>query len=200
MPEELSLAAEAGRKALHLLALIVPLLMAWAGRTVSLWVLIPLSLLAVSGDVLRARSRWFREVIDRYLGFLMRRDERPPLGGPVRINGATWVLLSAALLGLVFPLEYAVPAFASFMVGDAAAALIGRRYGRITWGEGPRTVEGSAAFVALALATILQFPSVGVWAGGACVLLGTVAEALPGPLNDNLRVPLVMAAVLLLVA
>ena len=198
--EKPPLAVEGSRKALHLVALVVPLFMAVAGRSVSLMVLIPLSLLALTGDILRARVQAFRNFIEGFFGFMMRADERGPIGGPVRVNGATWVLLSAAVLSIIFPLAYAVPALASFMIGDAAAALVGIRFGRTKWGVGERTLEGSAAFVAVALPIIMLFPTITLTSGIVCVFAGAVAEIFPRPLNDNIRVPVVMATVLILLA
>lgn len=195
---EIPYRAEVARKVLHLIALVVPLFMALAGRTVALVVLIPLALAALTADVLRVRVAGFARFIDRWFGFMMRGEERPPVGGDVVINGATWVLLTAALLALLFPIHIAVPAFVMFMVADAAAALFGRRFGRHPWGQGPRTVEGSAAFLVVGMALMALFPAVAFWMGAVAVVVACAAEALPGPLNDNVRVPLVAALVLFL--
>ena len=190
--------AELGRKALHLLALIVPLGIALAGKERALVVLVPLSLLALTGDVLRVRSAYVARLIDRFFGFMMRREERPPVGAPVSINGATWVLLSAALLVLVFPVYLAVPAFVMFMISDAVAALIGRRFGRIQWGQTSRTVEGSAGFLVCGLVVVSFFPALPYWVGAVGVVVGCAAEAIPRPFNDNIRVPFVSATVMFL--
>ena len=190
--------AELKRKALHLLALIVPLGIALLGKQLALAFLIPLSLLALIGDVLRVRSARFARLIYRFFGFMMRRDELPEVGAPISINGATWVLLSATLLVLVFPVRLAVPAFATFMIADAAAALIGRRLGRIQWGRTSRTVEGSAGFLACGLAVMAFFPAVPYAVGAAGVLCGCLAEVAPRPLNDNLRVPFTIALIMYL--
>ena len=40
------------------------------------------------------------------------------------------------------------------------------------------------------------FPRFPLWVGAVSVLFACAAEALPRPLNDNIRVPLVAAAVL----
>lgn len=195
-PRPIPFAAELGRKALHLLALVVPLGMALLGQRLSLLILLPLSLLAVGADVLRAHSDGFAAVINRIFGPLMREEERPPVGSRVVINGASWVLVTATVLVLVFPVAIAVPAFVMFMVSDAAAALIGRRYGRMHWGNSARTVEGSAAFLLVGIGVLALFPSIPLWIGVLSAGAGCVAEALPRPLNDNVRVPLVTAAVL----
>lgn len=199
--QEIPFSAELSRKALHLLALVVPLGMALLGRTYALWVLVPLALLALAADVLRTRSAGFAGFVQRWFGWMMRAEELPPVGGPLRLNGATWVLVSAALLAALFPLRIAVPCFVMFMVSDAAAALVGRRIGRIRWAGTRRTVEGSLAFLAVGLGIMAGFtssvyPGLVFWMAAVATLLGCLAEALPGPFNDNLRVPLVAATTL----
>lgn len=196
--------AELGRKALHLASLAVPAAMLALGREASVLALAPLVALAVGGDVLRARSRAFAGFIGRTFGWMMRAEERPPFPAPVVLNGATWVLASALLLALAFPPAVAVPAFAAFMVGDAAAALVGRRFGRHRWPGTTRTLEGSAAFALTAFAVLIAIPHLatgalpparGVPAAFAALAMAA-AEALPLRVNDNLRAPLAGALAL----
>ena len=196
---EIPYPAELKRKALHLLALMAPLTVTVLGKTWSLALLLPGAALALTADVLRVRSAPFARFIDRLFGPLMRSEERPPVGGPVSINGATWVLISSGLLILIFPVRIALAAFVMFMIADAAAAVVGRRLGRVHWGSSARTVEGSLAFLATGLAIMGAFALGGYvtfWTGAAAAFFGCAAEALPKPLNDNIRVPLVAASVL----
>ncbi len=197
-PPPFSYRAELKRKALHILALVVPLGMGWLGMPEALYVLVPLSAIGLAGDVLRAASPRFHRLIRRVFGPLMRPHEVPPPGTGVVINGATWVLVSATLLAAVFPLRVAVPVFTMFMVSDAVAALVERRWGRRYWPKSPRTVGGSAALLASGLAAIACFPSIPYGIGAASVAAACAAEALPGPGNDNLRVPVAGAAAVVL--
>ncbi len=194
-PPSISYRAEVGRKALHLLALVVPLGMLALGPEVSRWVMGAGAVVALGCDVLRARIGRFAVFINTVFGGLMRPEERPHVPGPVVFNGATWVLVTAFVLVVVFPLSIAVAAFAAFMVGDAAAALVGRRYGRHRWPGTRRTLEGTAAFALVAFGTLLLF-QVDAKAAVVCALVSAGAEVLPGPLNDNFQVPLVGALVL----
>lgn len=195
-PPKLSYIGELKRKGLHVLALVVPLFIWWAGKSVALMVLAPLSVIALSLDYLRARSESVASAIDLWFGSFMRAKERPSIGDPVVINGATWVMVSATVLLAIFPLPIMVPAFISFMLGDAAAALVGRKFGRLNWGNSSKTVEGSLAYFLTALAVMAFFPLFPLWMGALAVFAGTLTELLPGPLNDNIQVPFVTALVL----
>lgn len=196
---ELPLRGELQRKGLHLLALVIPALMLVLGKTNSLLLLVPISALAVGADVLRSRSEPFRAWIERFFGFMMRPEEKPPTGRRPVLNGATWVLISATILAVLFPIDLAGAAFAAFMVADAAAAVVGRTLGRKHWGSSPRTVEGSLAFVVLGLLVMVPLTTVSVLGAAASVLAGAVVEIPRWAVNDNVRVPLVMTLVLYLV-
>lgn len=193
---ELPYSDELKRKALHLLALIIPLFMWFAGKTVAVFVLGAVALIAVAADVLRVRSERFAGMIYRFFAAMMRPEECPAVGGPVVLNGATWVVLSATLLVVIFPLEIAVLSFTTFMLADAAAAIVGRRFGRHRWRHTTRTVEGSAAFLVVGFAVVFLFGWTFGWIGVLAVVAGAAAEIPYRPLNDNIRVPLVIGTVL----
>lgn len=206
MSDPIPMRSEVARKALHLVALVVPAAMLALGRPAALAAGLPLALLAAGADVLRARSEPFAAFINRWFGWMMRAEERPPVPAPVVFNGATWVLVTAVLLALLVPLAVGMPAFIAFMLGDAAAALVGRRFGRHRWPGTSRTVEGSLAFLATAALVLLVLPLVAgatVVAPSAGAALGVAAamaaaEGAPLPVNDNVAVPLVGALLLLL--
>ena len=195
----ISYAAEVRRKALHLLALVIPAGILLFGRETSLLILGPLAALALFGDWSRQRLRWAREPLHRVFAPLMRPEEIPPFGGPIVFNGATMMCVAAALGVALFSPAVAAAALAMQQVGDAAAALVGRRLGRTKWPRSPKSVEGSAAFALFAAG---MGALVGLWPGVALspaqvatgALVAAAVEALPLPVNDNLRVPLAAGA------
>ena len=198
-PPSLSYTGEVQRKALHLLALVIPLGMAWLGSPVAQYLVGGCALLAVGADLLRAYSVSFSEWIRWIFGPLMRDEELPDVGTRVSFNGATCVLVGAALLALLFPLRVAVPVLTMTMLADAAAALVGRRWGRHPWGRLSSTVEGSAAFLVTGAGVMLAFGSFGVLPAAAGVGGAALVEALPLPVNDNIRVPIIAATLVVAV-
>jgi dolichol kinase len=194
-PSRFSYAAEVGRKTLHLLALVIPLGMWALGTPLALYVLTAGAAIAVVADVARAYLPGLNEWIRRIFGPLMRTEELPAVGEGVTFNGATSVLVGATLLLFIFPLRLAVPVLTMTMLADAAAALVGRRFGRHPWGELSSTLEGTTAFIATGLAVIYFFPALAFGPAAASVLVAATVEALPFPVNDNVRVPLVAALV-----
>ena len=137
------------RKLLHLLAMAFPVGYVIVPDPWGLVILVVLSVTALSMDMLRARNKAAHAFFERFFGFMMRRKERDVLGQGHVFNGATWVTVSFTLLVLLFPSEVAIVSFTLFMFGDAAAALLGRRFGRTPWLRRGATLEGSMAFLAI---------------------------------------------------
>ncbi|GAB5534059.1 MAG: phosphatidate cytidylyltransferase [Rubricoccaceae bacterium] len=200
-PPVISFRAELGRKALHLGALVIPLgilLLNEAeagGWPLSVVILAPLATLALILDVARVRAPGIRDFLHQWFGWMMRPEEIPPLGGPITFNGATMMCTSAALCAALFPAGIAAAALAMLMVGDGAAAIIGRRFGRHRWPGSPKSIEGSLAYAVTAFGiglAVVAWPGSGLGLAACAVgaASGAIVEALPIPLNDNLRVPL----------
>ncbi len=204
---EPSLSAEAWRKLLHLLSVLPALAIPIISARLSLFVLLPALAAGILADWARVRSRGFNRFVDRAFGWMMRSTERPAVGDPISINGATWVLASVSLLILIFPIPIALTSFSLFMVGDAAAAVVGRRFGHHTWGRTGCTIEGSAAFFVAGFFTAIligsdfliwtpySFPVVGLAIATAAACLAEVSTV---PVNDNLFAPFIGAVTLAL--
>jgi len=114
-----------------------------------------------------------------------------------RVNSATWYATAFILLATLFPLHVGVTALAVLGLGDPAAAIIGRRFGRRRFANG-RSVEGSAAFVVFGmgagmLALGLWYAELG-WGMIAALafvvaVFGSVAELLTRRIDDNFAIP-----------
>ena len=144
----------------------------------------------------------------KYLGRLygklfgkMLRDEVKP--GQWIVSGGAPVLGAALLMNLLFSPLIAASALTVMLTGDAAAALIGRRFGKHKTVNG-KSWEGFAAFVVAGFAALaLLYFLLGVpgkfylW-GFAGVVLAAVAELFQKQLkvDDNFSIPLCVGGIL----
>ena len=186
---------ELQRKAIHLGALVLPAAILVLPTPLARGLLTALAAAAVGLDVARQRVPAVHRVLDRVFGWMMRPEEQPIFGGPIVFNGAVWMCLSAAACVWAFPPGVGAAALAMLMVGDGAAAVVGRRFGAHKWPGSPKSVEGSAAYVVAAVATglaVVAWPGSGLTLAACALgaLVGAAVEALPIPVNDNFRVPL----------
>ncbi len=121
-----------------------------------------------------------------------------------RINSATWYASACVILALMWNLPVASVGIAVLGFGDPAAAIIGRRYGRVKLVNG-RTLEGTATFVAVGtlVASGLLW---GAWAipfatsikvGFCGALAGGLAELFSRRIDDNLSIPVAASVVAL---
>lgn len=185
------------RKAIHLCSLSIPVGYALLDRPTVLLILIPVTLFFLITDLARLFAPSFRNFYHSTFGWLMRAHERGP--GTRNLNGASYVLVAACICILVFPEIIAITAFSILIVSDTAAALVGRRFGKGKFLA--KTVEGSLGFFLSALAVVLLSPKAGLgWEeyviGATGAAAGTVVEALPIALDDNLTIPLSVGVVM----
>lgn len=131
----------------------------------------------------RFQIRWARYYFLRRTRSMLRRHERR------RFSGATYMALGYLGALLIFPLPIAVLAMLYNGLGDAAAAVAGKRWGRrrASWGK---SLEGLMAGFTVNLLLGLAIPGVPVPAALAGAAAAAVLEFLPLPMDDNLRVPL----------
>lgn len=173
---------EIGRKAIHLSALSIPVgyyfLDAGLGRAI-LALLTALSFLI---DVVRLNQPRIRTFFFIFFGRLVRDHERHNL------LGATYLLLSSLICVHAFPKPIAVAALAFLIVGDSAAALVGRAFGRVRIFD--KSLEGSLACLVACLAIGALIPELGWTRTLLGALTATLIELIPVPLDDNLRIPL----------
>ncbi|MGA9117211.1 MAG: dolichol kinase [Bacteroidota bacterium] len=194
---EHSYGAEVARKCVHLSSLSIPLIYAFISKETALAVLVPLTLAFLAADLARFRVPALGEWYHGWFGWMLRPHERD--GGIRRLNGATWVLLSATLCVLVFPKLIFLTAFSILIVSDTSAALAGRKFGRHPFLR--KTLEGAAAFFLSALAVVALSPKIlhlplEYLIGGIGALVGTVVESVSIGVDDNLSIPVTIGAML----
>ena len=151
-------------------------------------------------EILRLFSSRANEFLVRRLRLLMRRGE-------VReVTGTGYYLLGACFTVALFDPPVAIAAILFLVVGDPAAAIVGKAIGRIRILQS-KTVEGSFACLATCfLIGLAVFHQVGArWPDAArLAVVGAIAaalvELLPLRINDNVTIPLISGLVLMLTA
>lgn len=197
--KNISYGAELNRKAIHIASMGIPIFAYFLDRVDSVLILSILFGISLIADIERFRSGFVGDFIRRYFNFMIRPHEKNSKGGMYALTGSTWMLLSAIITFAIFPKPVAVAAFSMLILCDTAAALIGRRYGRIRFGPKQKSVEGTLAFFITGILISLVTPRLPIEAGIVGALVAAIAEALPIPLDDNFSVPLSAGAAMMLV-
>ncbi len=188
---EISIENELKRKAIHLGAVVIPLSYYFLfSKHTALCLFVPAALLSILMDIIRflrwrpvgTRIRWFLRPI-------LRQHER------FDFTGSTYILTAFVLSVIFFDKKLAVAVLCFAILGDVAAALVGRVFGSIKI-NGKKTLEGSSAFFAVCLLIVVAIPSFPFWIGALGALVATLVEAVSFPLNDNLTVPLISGMVI----
>lgn len=185
---------ELARKALHLVAVVVPVAYALGVPRARLLAGL-LLLLAVA--LLVEVARWWlpaaRRLFVRATGGLLRAHEHAAL------SGATWLLGSFVLVTWLAPAGAAIAAMWAVAAGDAAAAVVGRAFGRHRSARTGKSLEGSAACAVVAGAGAFLVAGTGPAASVAAGIAAAAAEWPSRPGDDNLRVAASTALAVVLV-
>ena len=165
----------------------IPLAGIFLSETLMIWIL---SFLAGGGlvlDLARFRVGWLNRIFTRWMAPLLKQDEA------AHITGATYMLIAALVIYVLYGKEVAIPVMFFLSLGDPAAALVGRRM------PGPRirgkSPLGTAAFIGVgagAAAVLIAANAIdhhwAIWVGAA--VAGTV-ELASVPPDDNLAMPII---------
>jgi len=193
---------ELGRKGIHLCSALFPLALAygWVPRIIVLAVLGMGLLIAAVIEIGRRQSETIQRWFLSWFGWMLRSHEL------THLTGASWILLAMFVSVVVLPRSVAITTLWAAVVGDTAAALVGRsvsqmmsplvssarrdtsRDDRRNGARGPKTWSGSLACAVASAAGSL-------WLVGAslssAMVIGAAAAAAERPrmrLDDNLRV------------
>jgi dolichol kinase len=206
---------EVNRKLLHVLAVILPLsifygpLYADVHRFYACLIILLLLFCSLLIEFFRLRKSVFANWFSNNFGSMMRIEESNQL------TGATYVLGGSAICSLI-SLHSDLASVCSFLcltlfvLGDAAAAIVGKAVGRIKIGK--KTLEGGiGCFLLCVLLAGMLFPSLPLFSklwGGSITLIQiliisaavSILEFFPikwkaFTLNDNLYVPGVSAVI-----
>jgi dolichol kinase len=181
-PQWLAVRHEAFRKAIHACAIVVPAIAAWS-KPVALGLVGSVTLLFAASEVLRLLGvalPVFSIVTWRSMRSM---ESRGIVLGPLLFGLGIWLAIA------IFSRAAATAGVLILAIGDGAASLVGKAFGRTPLQHNPlKTFEGSLALFAVAVmiaAFFVSLPWALVVGGVACLL-----ESLPTGPADNLILPL----------
>lgn len=186
---------ETKRKSLHLVAATIPVILIYVPWQFAVWPLIAFALLNVAVDMFKNRFEFLGRIYGYFFAGILRDHE---ING--RFTGATCFFSSLAIayggfVGLLgMPVQFVAVIYTGFMLGDAAAALVGKNFGKRVLYSG-KTLEGFGAMVVVSFAaTFWIIPGKMHLVFFASLMLAAV-ELFLKRLDDNFFAPLVVTLV-----
>ena len=134
-------------------------------------------------DLGRTRNGWISRIFGKLFNGMLRSHE---LEG--KLTGASYVLIGSFISITIFPKEIAILALLFTAFGDTAAALYGRRFGKL--GIWNKTLEGSIVGLLACFIVAQFFPQISNITKFSGAFAAMFIELLPIKIDDNLRIPL----------
>ena len=203
MGTQITYQQELFRKAIHISSLWMVVVMAVFPKTVNILLFGGLLAACIITEYGNYRC-WplFTSTYGYLFGRMLREKEKQKRA--FRLSGAPYVIGAALLSIAFFPKVIAMTAFTAMLLGDTAAALIGRKFGHHKFNSGTKSLEGSLSCFWVGYATVLFFyflysmPFSFAASGFIGVLLATLAEAYENRIHidDNFSIPLIIGLAL----
>lgn len=151
------------------------------------------SVVFVMIDIRRTRNGWLSKIFAKLFNSMLRSHE---LEG--KLTGASYVLIGSFISIAIFPKEIAVLALLFTAIGDTAAALYGRKFGKLRiWNK---TLEGSIAGLIACVIIALFFPQIPNIIKFSGAFAAMFIELLPINIDDNLRIPLFSGIIMYIIS
>jgi len=181
----LGLQSEIRRKIFHLVSLVIPLGYMMLDRELTLKAVAVSFVVVITMELARLFIPRFRSKIHPFFSSIMRGAEEK------KLSGVTYMLIGAWLTIYLFEKEVAIIALLLVSISDAAAAIVGTAYGKIHLWQ--KTFEGSVAFFTVTGIMMILVSDLSLEQKVVGMIVGTLVELLPIPVNDNLSLPIVTA-------
>jgi dolichol kinase len=185
--QPLSLRHEFFRKGLHLAAAAFPVAYGLGASRGALEAALAVTVaLALLTEALRRSSPALGAAFDGVFGTLTRGHEKRS------ITGATWLAISCLVSVVVFSRSAAIAALWCATAGDPAATIAGRLWtlsrAKHSPDAGKKTLVGSLACVLVSFAGVSGLAGYAPVIAVVIAVAAALAEAMPVPIDDNIRV------------
>ena len=181
------------RKLIHVFNLIIPLsyLYVFPEKWQIIKVLTSLMILFILIDIFRHKIGWIQSLFKYFFNSMLRSHE---MDG--KLTGATWVIIGAVITITLFSKPVAIIALIFMSLGDAAAGLIGLRFGKHKIGD--KTWEGFFGGLIICIIIALNFPYLPLMVSLIGAISAMILELIPIPLDDNFIIPLGSGAIMMM--
>lgn len=180
------------RKGIHFLMLAVPIGYNYLSSAIVIPVLSVLAFVFVLIDILRTKIPSFKARVNQFMGGIFRIYESKTF------SGASFILFGALLAVIIFPRQVAQLVVTFTVLGDIAAALVGKHIGKHKL-IGKSTVEGSISFLAASIIGSLFITPYPLWEKILAAVFATIVEMLPLKIDDNLTVPILTGTFIVII-
>jgi dolichol kinase len=171
---------EIGRKLIHLAgSVIAAVIILLLPPSLARLILLGIALAAASIEIMRWVSPRANQGFNRAFGPMLRTREW------AGVTGATTLTAGVALTAILAPPLSAAAGILIAGVGDSAAAIVGRYFGRRRFTSG-KSLEGSAACFIAGFTVALLVPGVSLAAALAATIVITIIELTVASFDDNL--------------
>ena len=203
--KEFSYINEIYRKIIHLSSIWIVFALYYIEKPALLALFSLCTVLVMAYEFLRRGDNRAAKLLKRFLGAALRADEEQ---GNFKPSGAVYVFISALLSTLLFSKIVAITAISVMIIGDAAAALVGAKFGRTKFKALGKSLEGSIAFFIFSLLPVLFISrytqaEAGYIAPAICgIFAATLVELFSKKIliDDNLSIPLTVGGVMVLLS
>ena len=112
--------AEVKRKLIHLLSLNIPIWYIFLDKNIALIIIGVLLILSIIIDIGSKRVQFINNIFKFFFGDILRKHEKKKK--KIRLNGASWLMISAFLTILIFPKFIAVVALTILIISDISSS------------------------------------------------------------------------------
>jgi glycerol-3-phosphate acyltransferase PlsY len=156
-----------------------------------IWILLSSSTLLFLIEIFRLKTDRGNRFFWKWFGFLTAGKEKN------RLSSSLYYSLSLLICSAIYPREAMLGAVVCLALGDPAAIIVGKRFGRIKIRN--KSLEGGLAnFFVCLLILVVVLPSIKMAFAGA--LAGAFIELMPLPVDDNITIPLFAGGAIALVS
>lgn len=186
---------ELKRKSLHVIAAAVPLVLIYIPWQIALWPLVFFTLISIFIEKIKSKSSFLINAYEYFFGEILRDHEKKG-----SLTGSTYYFMSLTISYIFFCLvlgmsvHYLAVIYTGFMIGDAAAAVVGKSLGK-TFIFHNKTLEGSLAFILASFASTAWIVPHTLHLVLFSALLLCIIELYLTVLDDNFFVPLLVTII-----